>query len=90
MHNTKGVGMEKLEDIKPIFEWAIKNGEAKIVDRILVKLLPQLLKAHSNITAASVEESAVINVSAELYELVKKSAEELVGRSYGSKELENV
>ncbi|HRF56011.1 MAG TPA: hypothetical protein PLV58_01310 [Campylobacterales bacterium] len=82
--------MQTLEDIKPIFEWAIKNGEAKIVDRILVKLLPQLLKAHSNITAADVKESAVINVSAELYELVKKSAEELIGSSFGSKGPENV
>ena len=37
------------KDVKPIFDWAKTNGDANIYDRILMKVMPQLLK--ENITS---------------------------------------
>jgi hypothetical protein len=72
--------MEK--NIKPIFDWAVANGEAKIVDRILIKLLPQFIKAGYKITENTIYESDTVEVSDELFNLVKDTAEEFVGSSY--------
>lgn len=74
--------MDKLKDIKPIFDWAVQNGEAKIVDRILVKTLPLFLKAKHTISLETIETSKTIEVSSELYDVVKSTAEELIGSSY--------
>ena len=68
-----------MNDIKPVLIWAKANGESKIVDRILLKLLPALLKYNQKITAEMVENSAELFVDESLYYLVKKTAEELVG-----------
>lgn len=73
-----------MRDVKPVFVWAIGNGEAKIVDRILVRILPQLLKSNANITTSSIEESEAIEVAGDIYELVKQTAEELVGASFNA------
>ncbi len=68
-----------MNDIKPVLIWAKANGESKIVDRILLKLLPALLKYNQKITAEMVENSVELFVDESLYDLVKKTAEELVG-----------
>lgn len=74
--------MEIKKDIKPVFNWAVANGEAKIIDRILMKLLPQLLKSGYKLTEETVTESKTLDVSEELFNSVKNLAEELVGSSY--------
>ena len=71
-----------MKNIKPIFEWAKLNGDATINDRIVVKLLPQLVKHNFKITPELVESSEMVEVSSELYELIKNTAQELVGSSY--------
>lgn len=76
--------MKELKDIKPIFDWAVKNGESKIVDRILVKTIPQFLKANYMINLENIDSSSTIEVSSALYETVKNMAEELIGSSYES------
>ncbi len=74
--------MQQTKNIKPLFTWAIKNGESKIVDRILVKTLPQFLKAHCTITMDAIQTAHIISVPSELYDIVKNMAEELIGSSY--------
>jgi len=74
--------MTKQMNIKPILNWAVANGEAKIIDRILMKLLPQFIKEGHKITETIVNDLETIEVSEDLYSLVKKQAEELVGSSY--------
>jgi len=69
-------------DVKGIFKWAKANGDAKIIDRILVKVLPELLKNNIKITEDSIQKSQTIEVSDELYNLIKTKSEELVGSSY--------
>jgi len=69
-------------DVKGIFKWAKANGDAKIIDRILVKVLPELLKNNIKITEESIQKSQTIEVSDELYNLIKTKSEELVGSSY--------
>ena len=74
--------MEIKKDIKPILNWAVANGEAKIIDRILMKLLPHFLKNGLKITEKTIIDSNTLEVSSELYILVKNTAEELVGSSF--------
>ena len=76
--------MEIKKDIKPILNWAVANGEAKVIDRILMKLLPQFIKNNLEITENIVKSSDTLEVSDELYNLVKDMAEELVGSSFSS------
>ena len=73
-----------MKDIKKIFEWAKEHGDAKIDDRILVSLLPILLKNNMKLTSTEIEASDSINVSDELYEIIKIKSEELVGSSYSN------
>ena len=70
------------KDIKPILIWAAANGEAKIVDRILMKLLPEFIKDGHKITEKTIATTNKIEVSNDLYELVKNMAEELVDSSF--------
>ena len=74
--------MEIKKDIKPILNWAVGNGEAKIIDRILMKLLPHFLKDGLKITEKTIVDSNSLEVSPELYILVKNTAEELIGSSF--------
>ena len=74
--------MKTMKNVLPIFIWAKANGEAIIVDRILVKIVPQLLKNSIKITNDIVERSETLEVDILLYDLIKKTAENLVGSSY--------
>lgn len=74
--------MSNVLDVKPIFDWAIANGEAKIVDRILVKLMPQMIAHGCQLTSATIEENSVIEVPQVLFEQILNTAQEFVGISY--------
>lgn len=74
--------MNNTNDIKKIFEWAQANGDSNIIDRILLGVLPQLLKNNMKLTREDIENSTSINVSSELYESVKSKTQELVGSSF--------
>jgi hypothetical protein len=70
------------KDIKPIFLWAKEKGDANIYDRIIMKVLPQLLQENIQLTSDLVEESNEILVSDDLYSLVLNKTEQLVGVKY--------
>jgi hypothetical protein len=70
------------KDVKPIFDWAKTNGDANIYDRILMKVMPQLLKENIKITSNSIKESSTIEVSSELYDLIKDKAQELINKNF--------
>ncbi len=74
--------MDTLYDIKPIFEFAKAYGDVKIVDRILIKTLPILLKNKLELSAAAIDESAVVSVPAEIYQSVKVAAEDLTNKTF--------
>ncbi|BBP42302.1 hypothetical protein [Thiosulfativibrio zosterae] len=74
-----------MKDIKPLLNWAIQNGESKIVDRILVKLLPEFLAVNQKITPEMIENSDEIVVPEKLYLLAKETAENLVSLPYPEK-----
>ncbi len=67
-----------MKNIKPVFEWAKLNGDAVIVDRIIVKLLPEFVKHNFKITVQEINSSEIIEVSDELYELIENTAKELI------------
>ncbi|MEA3521743.1 MAG: hypothetical protein U9R50_02080 [Campylobacterota bacterium] len=70
------------QNVQPIFEWAKLHAEAKISDRIIIKLIPEFLKHGVEITEETLENEEYIEVPEELYELIKTTAESLVGSSY--------
>ena len=70
------------KDVKPIFDWAKTNGDANIYDRILMKVMPQLLKENIKITSNTINESVIIEVSSELYNLIKDKAQELINKNF--------
>jgi len=67
---------------KPIFDWAKAHGESKIVDRILVRLLPDLLSAQLKVTSDSLDKMAEFDVSEELYQKIQAIAEELSEKKF--------
>lgn len=67
---------------KPIFEWAFQHGETKIIERILVRLLPDLIDEKVQVTAESLLTMPALNVSEELYKKIQLVAEEMVGQAY--------
>jgi hypothetical protein len=68
-----------MKDVKHIFNCAIANGEAKIIDRILVRVLPELLKYNQKITSESIIQAQTIDVPDELYNYIRAVAQELTG-----------
>jgi len=70
-----------MKDAKHIFSCAIANGEAKIIDRILVRVLPELIKSNQKLTSESILASERIDVSDELYDYIRSVAQELTGLS---------
>jgi len=70
-----------MKNIKPVFECAKQNGDATVIDRIVIKLLPQFIKHDFKITSQMIESSDNIEVSDELYNLIEDTAIELVGSS---------
>jgi len=70
-----------MKDAKYIFSCALANGEAKIVDRILVRILPELMKHNQKMTSDSIFQAESIEVSDELYEYIKSVAQEMTGLS---------
>jgi hypothetical protein len=71
-----------MRDIKPLMAWAKANSEAKIVDRILVKLLPVLVKNGLTLTIDQLETQERLEVSEELYAQIQAVTEALVGQPY--------
>lgn len=69
-----------MKDAKHIFVKAKRIGESKIVDRILVRILPELVKFDIKITANLVEESETLIVPDELYEHILQVAKTLTNQ----------
>jgi hypothetical protein len=70
------------KDIKVIFTWAKERGDANIYDRILMKVLPELLEEKIQLTSESIESSDTIMVSDKLYNSILSNSEQLVGEKY--------
>ena len=71
-----------MKDIKPIFNWAIAHGESKIIDRILLRMLPELLKSEQKITSITLSQAESLMVPEALYANFVEVAEELIGQAY--------
>lgn len=69
-----------MKDVKHIFNCAQACGEAMIVDRILVRVLPALVKHDQRLTADGIKASREIPVPDDLYAYIRVVAEELVGQ----------
>lgn len=70
------------EDLKPLFLWAKERGDANIYDRILIKLIPELLKEDIQLTTQIIENSQNIYVPITIYHLAIAKVEELIGIKY--------
>lgn len=70
-----------MKDVKPIFSRAIARSEVMIVERILVRVLPDLLQHGQTLTAETIEQASQIPVPEALYEQIRTVAEALTGCS---------
>jgi len=70
------------QDIKPLFEWAKENGDANIYDRILMKVMPYLLKENIKLTSEYIENTDIIEVPNDIYKIILQKTEELIGFNY--------
>ncbi|WP_321277491.1 hypothetical protein [Thiomicrorhabdus indica] len=71
-----------MRNITPVFQWAINNGESKIIERILLKLAPELIRADKQISPGDIERGEPIELEPELFNKIKLLAEEFVGQPY--------
>lgn len=71
-----------MKNLKSVVTWAKQNGEAKIIDRILLKMLPELLDQNEKLTSEMLDRMDEILVKESLYEQFVSIAEELVGARY--------
>ncbi len=69
-----------MKDAKYIFSCAAACSEAMIVDRILIRVMPEMMKHDQRLTADSIKAAKEILVPAELYAYIRSVAEDLVGR----------
>jgi hypothetical protein len=70
-----------MSDIKRVFEWARDNGEVKAVDRILVKVMLQLIKNRITLTAATINKmDSRTALPEDVVAAIVRAAEEVVGR----------
>jgi len=69
-----------MKDAKHIFTCAEACSEAMIVDRILVRVLPELVRYDQRLTADSIKADDQIWIPDDLYAYIRGVAEELVGR----------
>lgn len=71
-----------MKNLKSVVIWAKQNGEAKIIDRILLKMLPQLLEENEKLTSEMIDQMDEIWIIEPLYNQFVAIAEELVGAHY--------
>ncbi len=74
--------MSACNDAKELFLWVSKEGEAKAADRILIKIMPALIKEGIEVTAEDIKSMESFLVSEELFEAIKTVAEDVIGKSY--------
>lgn len=72
--------MEK--DLKPLFIWCKKYGDANIYDRVIMKALPTLVKHDIKLTSTSIDEQTSILVNPEIYDCIKNITEELLAQKF--------
>lgn len=67
-----------MKDVLQVFRWAHERGDANIIDRIIVRALPELLKSGIQLSAEDIAHSDSIMVSDDLYERIEVVAESLI------------
>ena len=76
--------MDPLQNVKPIFDFAVLNGDAKIVDRILIRTLPLLLKHNIELNSDIIKKADTLNVPEHIYLKIKAVAEELTESTFNT------
>jgi hypothetical protein len=69
-------------DVIPLFDWAVNNGDANIIQRIMAKNLPLLIANDFCISEEKIANSETLEVSEDIYQKIKSSTEDLVGAKY--------
>ena len=67
-----------MRDASEIFQWAKERGDANVIDRIIVKILPSLLANNITLSSSMIENAQQIMVSDGLYEMINETAKNLI------------
>lgn len=74
-------------DARSCLEWVKESGEVKSLDRLLVKVMLQLVKHKVTLTVSDVEKhSSAIMVPEPVYEAMINAARDVVGKPYPSEQ----
>jgi hypothetical protein len=69
-------------NLSPLIKWAIDNGDANIVDRILAKSLKELVSLNSLLSKNDLINSDKFNVEENIFNIIKDNTEQLIGKKY--------
>ncbi len=69
-----------MKDVKHIFSCAAACSETMIIDRILIRVMPELMKHDQRLTADGIKAAREVLVPVDLYAYIRSVAEDLVGR----------
>ncbi|MCA9735027.1 MAG: hypothetical protein H6696_07235 [Deferribacteres bacterium] len=70
--------MNELKDARPIFLWAQEHGDTRIVERILVRVLPILIERKIELTVDQIESEQTLFLPVDLVNSINSAANELV------------
>jgi hypothetical protein len=71
-----------MRDVKPIFDWANRIGDANINNRILGKVLPVLIEAKIVLTDSMIQEQSTIIVPQHVYDAIREDTQNLLATQY--------
>lgn len=74
-------------DIKPLLKWVKENGEARAVERLLMKSMLSLISYNFKFSASEIENMEIAEVESELFEVLKIRAEEIIGMNFESEKI---
>ena len=70
------------KDIKKLLLWSREQGDCVVVERVIVRMMPEFIKANLKVTASGLDGVESIMVDETLYEQVKSLCEELTNEKY--------
>ncbi|EJF07773.1 hypothetical protein ThvES_00001120 [Thiovulum sp. ES] len=71
-------------NLKPLFIWVKENGEGRAFDRVLMKSVIELIKFDTKVTVAELENSESYIIDENLFNILKKRVEQIVGEKFES------
>lgn len=74
--------MNDVTDAKPIFLWAKEHGDPRIIERILVRVLPLMIERDVKLTVEQIESARTLPLPVDLANMISAVAKELIEKDH--------